>query len=267
MALQLDDLLLPCNWDDLGLDHRQLIWNAYRSKLEDRGYHLMGSEMYKTLGKDDDYTPPPPSDPFHPTNEEDFVHHLYPRNLYSSRNFSSWQLSVNVCFGTDQRQRPVVLKAVPTDSPELTALRLLFGPSLRKDKRNRAIPVLDFMETAHNFVIIVMPTWGICWSSPPCGNMTTRGELAMKLAETLQFLHANGVAHGDIHPFNIVINHFDSRNFLHRMKTTSGCHPISNTHISISGLPTCSAPELPLVDRPFRCGCLQPWENLSQRTF
>lgn len=210
MALQLDDLILPCNWHDL--DDKHAIWNAYQTALEDRGYRLMGSKSYKMLGKGDDCAPPPASDPFHPTNEENFVHHAHPCSLYSSRNFSSWQpvrslllllpmplttsQSVNICFGIDRHQRLVVLKAVPTDSPELKALRLLSSPSLRADKRNRAIPVLDFVETTHNFVIIIMPAWGNCWQSPPCGNMTTRVELAMKLTETLRFLHANSVAHG-----------------------------------------------------------------------
>ncbi|KAF8147300.1 hypothetical protein K438DRAFT_1989712 [Mycena galopus ATCC 62051] len=197
MAIQLDDPLLPCNWHEL--DDKRAIWNAYQTELEDRGYHLMGSEPYDKLGEDDDCTPLPALDPFRPTDKENFVHHLYPRTLHSSRNFSSYQPSVIVCFGIDQHQRQVVLKAVPSDSSELKALRLLSGPALRADKRNRVIPVLDFVETAHDF----SPVW----------DMTTRGELAMKLTETLQFLHENGVAHGDIHPLNIVINHLDSRNF------------------------------------------------------
>ncbi|KAJ7689955.1 hypothetical protein B0H17DRAFT_1201982 [Mycena rosella] len=211
MAPQPDDRLLPCNWHDL--NDKLAIWHAYQTDLRHRGYHIMGSELYKTLGEGDDYTPPPPSDPFHPTNEENFVHHLNPCGLYFSRNFSCWQPGVDICFGIDRHRRQVVLKAVPTESPELKALHLFSGPSLRADKRNRVIPVLDFVETAHDFVIIIMPAWGLCWQSPPCGSMTTRGELAMKLTETLQFLHANGVAHGDIHPLNIVINHLDSRNF------------------------------------------------------
>jgi hypothetical protein len=89
MALQLDDLLLPCYWHDL--DDKRAIWTAYQTELEDRGYHIMGSKSYETLGERDDCAPPPASDPFHPTNEENFVHHLYPRSLYSSRIFSSWQ--------------------------------------------------------------------------------------------------------------------------------------------------------------------------------
>ncbi|KAJ7791656.1 hypothetical protein B0H14DRAFT_3500201 [Mycena olivaceomarginata] len=38
---------------------------------------------------------------------------------------------------------------------------MLSGSPLREDKRNRAIPVLDFVGTAHDFVIAIMPVWDI----------------------------------------------------------------------------------------------------------
>ncbi|KIJ42172.1 hypothetical protein M422DRAFT_48368 [Sphaerobolus stellatus SS14] len=95
-------------------------------------------------------------------------------------------------------------------STELKVLRLLTSPSLRADKRNRVIPVINFLET-RDFVIVVMPGWGQCWFLPPCGNMITRGDLAIKLTQGLEWLHEQGVAHADIHPFNIVISHADSR--------------------------------------------------------
>ncbi|KAJ7368616.1 hypothetical protein DFH08DRAFT_982829 [Mycena albidolilacea] len=174
----------------------------------------MGNVSYETLGKGDDNIPPAALDPFHPTDTENFAHHFWPpKDLLSARSSNSWQPAIEICFAIDRHQRSVVLKAVPDPSPELKVLRMLSGSPLREDKRNRAIPVLEFVETAHDFVIAIMPVWGICWDSPPCGNMKTRGELAMKRGETLQFFHENGVAHGDIHPFNIVINHVDSRKF------------------------------------------------------
>ncbi|KAJ7639222.1 kinase-like domain-containing protein [Roridomyces roridus] len=213
MALPLDERILPCNWPEL--DDPRVIWNTYQAELEGLGYHLMGSEAYRTLGKDDGLPPPAAADPFRPKDGENFVHNwrLDPSNLYSQRHCSSWQPSVNVCFGIDRYRRPVVLKAVPNDDTELKVLRLLSSHPLRADKRNRTIPVLEFVGTRHNFVIVIMPSWGICWQEPACGSMATRIELALKLTETLLFLHGNGIAHGDIHPSNILINHIDTRDF------------------------------------------------------
>ncbi|KAJ7472354.1 hypothetical protein B0H11DRAFT_2038713 [Mycena galericulata] len=221
-----DRQLEPSNWNDLD---QLAIWHAYETDLQDRGYHIMGSSAYKTFGKGDYNIPPTASDPFHPTDKESFVHHFHPRDLYSTRVASSWQPGVDICFGIDRFQRQVVMKAVPNDTAELA--------------RNRVIPVLDFVETKHDFVIVIMSGWGKCWQSPPCGNMTTRGELAMKLAESLALLHDSGVAHGDIQPFNIVINHVDSRNF------SESCHKdfrqssdIENAYIDFGSAHTFSPP-------------------------
>ncbi|KAK6974407.1 hypothetical protein R3P38DRAFT_3133106 [Favolaschia claudopus] len=203
-------LLNSNNWDNLD---KLAIWLFYEADLRVQGYHIMGSSFYKTLGKGDFNVPPAALDPFHPTDLESFVHHFHPRDLLSTRTSSTWQPGVDICFGIDRFQRQVVMKAVPNDTPELAVLRQFSCPPLCADKRNRVIPVLDFVATKHDFVIVVMPAWGMCWQLPPCGNMTTRVELAIKLAECLQLLHECGVGHGDIQPFNILINHVDSRNF------------------------------------------------------
>ncbi|KAJ7016927.1 hypothetical protein C8F04DRAFT_875131, partial [Mycena alexandri] len=80
------------------------------------------------------------------------------------------------------------------------------------DKRNHLIPVLDFLDTPF-FVIVVMPAWGFDWNSPPCGNTKTRHEMAIKLTQCLEFFHEKGIAHGDIHPHNILLSHADRRDF------------------------------------------------------
>ncbi|KAJ6476838.1 hypothetical protein C8R45DRAFT_1216683 [Mycena sanguinolenta] len=197
-----NDALRSSNWENLqAMD----IWRAYERELQHRGYHFMDSTEYDTLGEGDPNIPPAAVDPFHPTYGESFVHHFEPEDLLSTRNFSLWQ-------PIGRLLRSVVMKAIPHGSPESTVLRKFSSPPLRAGKRNRVIPVIDFIDTKHDFII---PRWGICWNSPPCGNMTTRGELAIKLTETLQLFHEHGVAHGD---FNIVINHDDSRNF------SESCH-------------------------------------------
>ncbi|KAJ7639221.1 hypothetical protein FB45DRAFT_1055379 [Roridomyces roridus] len=178
MALPLEELIRPSNWPEL--DDPKAIWNTYQAELEGRGYHLMGSEAYRTLGKDDGLPPPAAVDPFHPKDGENFIHHwrLNPGNLHSRRIVSAWQPNVIVCFAIDRYQRQVVFKAVPSDDSdiELKVLRLLSSDPLRADERNRAIPVLEFVETRHDF-----------------------------------FLHENRIAHGDIHYWNILINHADHR--------------------------------------------------------
>ncbi|KIJ49236.1 hypothetical protein M422DRAFT_777720 [Sphaerobolus stellatus SS14] len=204
--------LQPCNWLDLEEEDALKIWQHYEDFLFKHGYHIMGSSMYNTLGTGVTKIPPPAADPFHPNDTEAFIHYYHPKDLRSTRTFSTWQPSVDICFGIDGFQRQVVFKAVLHQSTELEVLRLLNSPSLRANKCNRVIPVLSFLKT-HDFVIIVMPGWGFSWDAPPCGNMTTRGEMAIKFTECLEWLHQLGIAHGDIHPRNILISHADSRNW------------------------------------------------------
>lgn len=92
MSSQLDSRLHSCNWDDLGDEDRLAIWHAYEPDLFRRGYHIMGSVSYETLGKGDDNIPPAALDPFHPTDTEKIVHLFWPpKDLLSARSSTSWQ--------------------------------------------------------------------------------------------------------------------------------------------------------------------------------
>ena len=62
--------------------------------------------------------------------------------------------------------RQIVFKALEYESTELKVLRMLTTPPLRADKRNRVIPVLNFLET-RDIVIVVMAGWGFSWDAPP----------------------------------------------------------------------------------------------------
>ncbi|KAJ7900921.1 kinase-like domain-containing protein [Mycena leptocephala] len=198
-------------WTELDEKDAPKIWQHYAGFLLERGYHIMRSEEYLTLGKGA-AIPPPALNPFQPKDSEFFVHPGPAPDLLSTRTFSDWQPGVNICFGIGSFQRPVVFKAVLHQTTELAALRVLESPSLRTDKRNCLIPVLDFLHTPF-FIIVVMPVWGFDWNSPPCGNTKTRHEMSIKLTKCLEFFHEKGIAHGDIHPHNILLSQADRRDF------------------------------------------------------
>ncbi|KIJ28362.1 hypothetical protein M422DRAFT_37360 [Sphaerobolus stellatus SS14] len=191
--------LQPCNWPELEAEDALKIWKYYEPFLLQHGYHIMGSESYNTLGSEITLIPPPAADPFHPNITETFIRHDRPKGLCSTRTFSTWQPGVEICFGIDGFQQQIIFKAVMYQSTEFKVLRLLTSPSLRADKCNHIIPVINFLET-RDFVIVIMPRWGQCWFLPP----------SIKLTQGLEWLHEQGVAHADIHPFNIVISHANS---------------------------------------------------------
>ncbi|KIJ53269.1 hypothetical protein M422DRAFT_242403 [Sphaerobolus stellatus SS14] len=186
--------LQPCNWHELETEDARKIWEHYKQFLLGQGYHIMGSTMYDTLGSEVTEIPLSAADPFHPNDIETFIHrNNKPKSLLFTRAHSSWQPCVEICFGIDSFQWQVVFKAVTHESTELKALHMLTSPSLQVDQQNHVIPILNFLET-RDIVIVIMAGWGLCWEYP-----------------CLVWLHEQGVAHGDIHPRNIVINHSDSR--------------------------------------------------------
>ncbi|KAJ7715441.1 kinase-like domain-containing protein [Mycena maculata] len=205
--------LQPANWAALEEADALELWQHYRGFLLQHGYHIMDSEEYLTLGKGAAISPPA-VDPFNPKDTEFFVYSGDAPDMLSTR-LSAWQPCVEVCFGMDHLQRPVVFKALLPQSTELTVLRFLTMSCQREDKRNRVIPILDFLDTT-DLVIVVMPSWGFDWHLPPCGNASTRADMAIQLTEGLQFLHDRGIAHGDIHVGNILFNHGAFRPFHER---------------------------------------------------
>ncbi|KAJ7845495.1 kinase-like domain-containing protein [Mycena olivaceomarginata] len=206
--------LQPANWPALAEEDALELWQHYQGFLLEHGYHIMDSQGYLTLGKGVVDIPPPALDPFNPKDTEFFVYPGDAPDLLSTR-IHAWQPCVDVCFGMDHLQRPVAFKALLPHSTELAALRFLTAPSQRADKRNRVIPVLDFLDTT-DVVIVVMPSWGFDWHLPPCGHVSTRADMAIQLTQGLQHLHDLGIAHGDIHIGNILFSHGPFRPFHER---------------------------------------------------
>ncbi|KAK6977835.1 kinase-like domain-containing protein [Favolaschia claudopus] len=198
--------LNPSHWPDLDEGQADELWEYWSVFLASQGYRIMGSPLYNTLGAGVPNRLCPPSNPFLPEENESFIIHSKATDMLSTRSLSAWRPCLEICFAIDGSQRQVVLKAMTKDSRELYILRRLSSPPLRSDKRNHVIPILDFIDM-HEAVIVVMPAWGMFWNCPPCGSMQLRYQMATKLTLGLVFLHEQGIAHGDIHPGNIVISH------------------------------------------------------------
>ncbi|KAF8194807.1 kinase-like domain-containing protein [Mycena galopus ATCC 62051] len=60
-------------------------------------------------------------------------------------------------------------------------------------------------------MVILQACWGAGAFSPPWDSFRTRLYLARQLLQGLTYMHMKGVAHGDVHPDNIVCNHEDIR--------------------------------------------------------
>ncbi|KAJ6554567.1 kinase-like domain-containing protein [Mycena capillaripes] len=102
--------------------------------------------------------------------------------------------------------KKVVLKRVEPHGKEMGIIKYLASPSVRKDPRNRTIPLLDIL-TAPNvsWSFLVMP---YCreFDYPPFHCMNEFMEAMTQFLEGLQFMHEHNIAHFDIAPQNMVMD-------------------------------------------------------------
>ncbi|KZT23166.1 hypothetical protein NEOLEDRAFT_1137043 [Neolentinus lepideus HHB14362 ss-1] len=112
-------------------------------------------------------------------------------------------------IGLDIYGRQVVFKATRRHSMEYQILAQLNSSHLRSNPRNHTIPV-KFIP-ADDFIFMVMPCWGTCWTWPGFDSTQSRLKAATQLLEGLVFMHKNGVSHGDIQEGNVVWNHDEYR--------------------------------------------------------
>ncbi|KAL1660694.1 kinase-like domain-containing protein, partial [Schizophyllum commune] len=88
---------------------------------------------------------------------------------------------------------------------ELKILKYLARQDLRADPRNRAIPVVEYIEYEH-YVFAIFPRW----TPFPYDDIQlpmTAIECCVQITEVVAFLHENRVAHMGISPHNIMINY------------------------------------------------------------
>ena len=118
--------------------------------------------------------------------------------------------------------KPVIIKCVPTDEPELRIATMLGTPPLSEDSANHCVPILDTFEDESNGNVsyIVMPLLRD-FDRPPMESVEDVLEFGEQLLEVsvsivsdslrhstylcdqgLSFLHSNGVAHRYIAPSN-----------------------------------------------------------------
>ncbi|KAJ7789200.1 kinase-like domain-containing protein [Mycena olivaceomarginata] len=155
----------------------------------------------------------PPRVPAHrsflPRETEDFVHRLW--RFDTSAKLTSWSgPNSRHWLALDKSGRNVYIKLCPLDANEWKILEYLSDATPDRHPWNRTIPIIAFIRTPLSMVIL-QACWGAGTFSPPWDSLRTRLYLARQLLQGLTYMHMKGVAHGDVHPDNIVCNHEDIR--------------------------------------------------------
>ncbi|KAG9007333.1 hypothetical protein FRB94_014455 [Tulasnella sp. JGI-2019a] len=180
-------------------------WTYFASALSSHGYHLFFTHILRpedpspTLHSADFFSPP--RDPFRPGEEEAFVFAEFPYPL--EREFTC---HVPTVFpGYDFKHREVIIKALRTESGELSILETLSGPQARSNQDNHTIPVLAIVPVG-GWTLVVMPAWGRVAQFAPI----SIGEYLQHVEQYLEglaFMHNLGITHGDISQSNVLLNH------------------------------------------------------------
>ncbi|KAK7046964.1 kinase-like domain-containing protein [Favolaschia claudopus] len=199
-------------WDNYQPGDFNLPWLACLDLFRSHGLMLWGTPAYEDTAHNARFPRKAAPDPFHPQNDEDFIHRLDVdwAQPHLNRRLGFFQETAFLHLALDRYLRHVMIKAIPTGSKELQIIRELSSHPLRADARNHTIPVLHFISGV-SMDFVVQAWWGEHWAWPPFDCAPSRFEMARQLLEGLQFMHDHGIAHGDIHPRNIVWNHSDKR--------------------------------------------------------
>ncbi|KAF8510184.1 kinase-like domain-containing protein [Hysterangium stoloniferum] len=113
--------------------------------------------------------------------------------------------------GYDRYQRFVVLKIALSNSNEVAIIQRLSGHNARQDVNNHTIPVLDILP-AGECTIIVMPAWELTLRQcVPVARIKDFISIAIQCFQGLEYMHKQRVAHLDIYPSNILVNHIANR--------------------------------------------------------
>ncbi|KAF7323793.1 Protein kinase domain-containing protein [Mycena kentingensis (nom. inval.)] len=99
----------------------------------------------------------------------------------------------------------VVLKRTKQASRELQILCFLNDPRRREDHRNRTIALLDTIPLPDSDGALAVLPYGREFDSPPFHCRSEFVEAMSQFLEGLEFLHENGICHGDIAPKNMLM--------------------------------------------------------------
>lgn len=203
-ALHLSDP--PFAWDTLKDNQDQEQWRAqwqyYEKELAAFGYRLEWPEFESLETATKMRTDLPlPNNPFVPQAHEAYV-------TCPSKAFADWVVTMGhplVRTATDSIGRFVLIKAVLSSSDECALLRFLRDHRAQhSDPTDHTIPIFDIIELGF-MTFIVMAQWADAW--PRFYTLGEYLECFRQCLEGLNFMHTNLIAHGDVHPENILLNH------------------------------------------------------------
>ncbi|KAL1749244.1 kinase-like domain-containing protein [Schizophyllum fasciatum] len=185
------------SWHELAVEDFQKPWLYYEPFLRARGYILQSSADFDSDATKDCFPTKPAVDPFHPKDDEDFVHRIDWDTHRTFFNLPSPQMRAKVNAALDPHYRMVIIKAVHAESSEWRIINFLSSGSRREDPRNHTIPLVEIIH-AREYVFIVQACWDYSWAFPPFDS-------------GLCFMHEQGISHGDIHSANVLWNHDGAR--------------------------------------------------------
>ncbi|KAI5885425.1 kinase-like protein [Schizophyllum commune H4-8] len=198
------------SWHELAVEDFQKPWLHYEPFLRSRGYILQSSPDFDSEATKDRFPTKPAKDPFHPRNDEDFVHRIDWDTHRAFFNLPSPQMRAKVNAALDPHYRMVIIKAVHVESSEWMIIGYLSTGARRKDPRNHTIPLVEIIH-AGEYVFIVQACWDYSWGFPPFDSVKSRLDWAHQLLRGLCFMHELGISHGDIHSANVLWNHDGAR--------------------------------------------------------
>ncbi|RDB20454.1 Cyclin-dependent kinase 6 [Hypsizygus marmoreus] len=119
-----------------------------------------------------------------------------------------------VFYAQDAQGRHVALKAIRTLSEECRILQFLSRQPIPSSVHEfqHVLPVLDVLPFGRSgYSFAVMPRWGDCPTHPFPRTMKDVLLFMHCLLKALNYLHEHRIAHGDINPGNVLVNHFGRR--------------------------------------------------------
>ncbi|KAF8507725.1 kinase-like domain-containing protein [Hysterangium stoloniferum] len=186
-------------------------WGHFAPLLNSREYNLRfigddarSPQVDTTAGLGDSFSPSP-NGPFvyHiPSGLDVFLKGTPPYGPWRSRR-------PRIVFAYDNLFRIIVIKAIPTSkSSELEILSFLNSPTLRVLPGNHTMPLIESINTDEGWSFAVMPGWMLTLERLKClWQVDDYFAIIIQSLEGLGFMHENGIAHRDISPGNMVINH------------------------------------------------------------